>query len=127
MADYPAWPDTLPQTPFFPEDGPGYEPMDNTISTSVTVGPMKRRRRFTAVPETLKIKLWLTSDQLLTLRDFVKGTIEDVLPFTWVDFRNPDPASNAATYRCPKGWASWTQKHDSGDIWIVTGELELLP
>jgi hypothetical protein len=123
VADNPVWPDTLPQTPFFADAGPEYTPMDNTISTSVTVGPVKRRRRFTAVPETLKIQLWLTSDQLATLKDFVQNQLQDVLPFDWLDWRSNDQCS----YRCPKGWGSFTQKHDSGDVWIVQAELERMP
>ena len=122
--DNPVWPDTLPQVRYWPDNGtPSYEPQDNTIRTSVTAGPAKLRRRFTAVPETCKIQLWLTTDQLATLKDFVQNVLGDVLPFTWVDFRNDQQAN----YRFPKGWASVTHKFDSGDIWMANIELELLP
>jgi hypothetical protein len=130
VADPAVWPDTLPQTPYRPDNStPEYTPTDNTIRTSVTVGPAKLRRRFTAVPETVKIQLWLTSDQLATLRNFVEVTLEDVLPFTWVDFRD----DSQCTYRFPKGRASIPHKYDSGsdiegqEIWILDIELERLP
>jgi len=81
------------------------------------------RRRFTAVPETCKIQLWLTSAQLSTLKTFVQVTLEDVSPFSWIDFRS----GAAANYRLPAGWSSVTQKYDSGDMWIVDLTMELLP
>jgi hypothetical protein len=124
VADAPQWPDSLPQDPFIPGDStPEYDPADNTIRTSVTAGPAKLRRRFTAVPETTKIKLWLTSDQCATLKDFVENQVSDVLPFTWRDFRD----DSQCLYRFTKGRGSITYKHDSGDIWIVEIELEKLP
>lgn len=120
----PVWPASLPQTPYMPDNNtPEYIPNDNTIRTSVTAGPAKARRRFTAVPEECKLQIWVTSVQLATLKDFVKTTLEDVLPFTWTDFRD----GTQATYRFMKGWSSVDQKYDSGDTWILTLDLELLP
>ncbi len=89
----------------------------------MTAGPAKLRRRFTAVPETTKLQLWLTSDQISTLKTFVEETVQDVLPFTWSDFRN----GTACNYRFPKGRGSLTYKWDSGDIWLIAIELEKLP
>ena len=120
----PVWPASLPQTPYLPDNGtPEYDPADNTIRTSVTAGPAKLRRRFTAVPETTKIELWLTSDQVTTLKTFVEQTVQDVVPFDWQDFRD----GSACSYRFTKGRGSITYKYDSGDIWIVDMELEKLP
>lgn len=122
--DNPTWPDTLPQTPYSPDNQtPEYTPTDNTIRTTVTVGPAKLRRRFTAVPETVKLVLYVTSDQLATLKDFVQEQLQDVLPFEWTDFRD----GSQGTYRFAKGWASVSQKYDSGDMWCLNLELELLP
>ena len=122
--DNPVWPDTLPQEPYWADNGtPEYVPNDNTIRTTVTAGPAKVRRRFTAVPEECKLQMWMTTDQLATLKDFVQNVLEEVLPFTWVDFRTDEQA----TYRFMKGWSSVGQKYDSGDIWMITLDLELLP
>ena len=124
MADNPVWPDTLPPAPFFAGSGtPDYQPADSTIRTSVTSGPSKLRRRFTAVPETLKIQLWLTQDQVATLKDFVENQVQDVLPFDWQDFRDGSQCS----YRFSKGRGSLDYKWDSGIVWLVTAELEKLP
>lgn len=106
--------------------------MDNSIRTSVTVGPAKLRRRFTAVPETCKIRLMLMGDQLAVFHDFVWNQVQDVLPFEWFDFRD----GSQATYRFPKGRGSYTEKYDSSggatdvyakDMWVVDVELEKLP
>ena len=125
MADVQSlWPDQLPQDPFMPSNGtPSYQPTDNAIRTSVTVGPDKVRRRFTAVPETTQIQMWFTADQLAVLNQFVEEQIQDVLPFTWRDFRD----DSQCMYRFPKGRGSLAYKWDSGDIWLVTMELEKLP
>ena len=107
-----------------PENGtPSYQPADNAIRTSVTVGPNKVRRRFTAVPETTQIQMWFTSDQLAILNQFVEEQIQDVLPFTWRDFRD----DSQCMYRFPKGRGGLTYKWDSGDIWLVSMDLEKLP
>jgi hypothetical protein len=129
------WPDLLPQDPFLPENGtPEYNPADNAIRTSVTVGPNKVRRRFTAVPEPLKLQMQLNGDQVAILKRFIEEDLKDVLPFTWRDFRD----GSQCMYRFPKGRGGVTSyKFDSGadrdplscsgDMWIVTMELEKLP
>lgn len=91
MANTP-WPTTLP----LPETSAlAYAPLiDPVIQTSMETGAPKRRRRFTAVPETLTCTLILAQDQLATLRAFVATTLQDVLPFDWIDFRD----GTAATY-----------------------------
>jgi hypothetical protein len=134
VADPVQWPDLLPQDPYLPDGGtPEYDPADNAIRTSVTVGPNKVRRRFTAVPEVVKLTLHLNGDQVAILRRFIEQDILDVLPFTWRDFRD----GSQCTYRFPKGRGGLTYKFDSGadadalnvsnDMWIVTLDLEKLP
>jgi hypothetical protein len=130
----PVWPDRLPQTPYMPDNGtPEYDPADNAIRTSVTVGPNKVRRRFTAVPEAVKLVMQLNGEQLGVLRDFVSSKLQDVMPFTWIDFRD----GSQCLYRFPKGQGGLTYKFDSGDdpdplmvnrdMWIVNLDLEKLP
>jgi hypothetical protein len=105
------------------QNTPDYKPASNTIRTSVTVGPAKQRRRFTAVPEPLTIQMWMTTDQINTFKEFVQEDIQDALPFDWIDFRTGDNCS----YRLPDGWGSVELKYDSGDIWQVIVAMEQLP
>lgn len=121
----PPWPSDLPQTPYSDENGqsPMYAPTDNTIRTSVDVGPPKLRRRYTAVVEPCTLNFQMNEAEIAILKTFVQDTLQDVLPFTWIDFRT----GGAATYRFDKGWASVSHQWDSGDVWDVTITLELLP
>lgn len=81
----PTWPTTLP----CPADAAGdYAPLlDNIIKTSMETGAPKRRRRFTAVPETFTATVILDSAQMVTLDAFVVDTLQDVMPFDWLDWR----------------------------------------
>ena len=79
----PAWPSTLPP-PL--SSGTTVEPaFDNVITTSMEAGPSKRRRRTTWVPDKFTTSVSLDGDQVQTLRTFVETTLQDVLPFDWVD------------------------------------------
>lgn len=99
MAD---WPASLPP-PLV--NGAGYTPQENTIRTQMVAGAAKMRRRFTAVPEMFAFTLRLTRAQVDTLDAFVVGTLKDVLPFDWQNFRRPPatqppvqlPASTSTT------------------------------
>lgn len=68
--------------------------VDNVIKTDMETGAPKRRRRFTAVPETFTCSVVLTGAQCAVLNTFVVTTLADVLPFDWKDFRS----GGAATY-----------------------------
>ena len=57
------------------------------------------------------------------LKDFVTNQIQSALPFIWKDFRD----DSQCNYRLPNGEGSITYKWDSGDIWIVSIEMEKLP
>lgn len=118
------WPEDLPQTPY--KDGsPSGEPaIDNTIRTSVTAGPAKLRRRFTAVPTTVKLdNIWMTTEQVNVLDAFIANTLKEVNPFQWIDFKTGLPAM----YRFPNGSKSVKWSHDAGDVWLISLELEKLP
>lgn len=118
-----SWPSDLPQDWFLQDNGPDYKPVDNTIRTSVTAGPAKLRRRFTAAPENLVLTGHLDETELQLLKDFVQLTLQEVLPFGWQDFRTANPA----TYRFAAGWSSVQTKHYGGCVWTVTMNLEMLP
>lgn len=118
-----SWPADLPQDWYLADNGPDYKPVDNTIRSSVTAGPAKLRRRFTAAPENLVLIGQLSEDECNVLEDFVKFTLEETLPFGWKHFRRNCPAK----YRFVAGWSSVETKHFGGDIWTVTMQLEMLP
>jgi len=117
----PSWPASLP-APLV--SSCNYSSQTNVIQTAMDAGAGRRRRRFTAVPETVTFSLLLTRSQVQTLRDFASITLGDVLPFEWEEFRMPEGPTNRASYRfnarpgfVPAG---------SGDHWIASLDLELL-
>ena len=110
------WPDSLPK---ITSDTFAYAPLvDNVIESSVETGAPKRRRRFTYVPETLTGTLLLTGAQCATLRDFVATTLQDVLPFDWIDLRD----RSAASYIFQKR-PGYKQVVSGVDFWQVSLEL----
>lgn len=118
MAD---WPQTLP-APLV--DGASYAPQENTIRTQMAAGAAKMRRRFTAVSEIFDFTLRLTDAQVDTLDAFVVGTLKDVLPFTWVNFRLP--GSPAASYRFVQR-PVYTAVPGAYKMWDAQIQLERLP
>lgn len=85
-------------------------------------GPAKVRRRFTAVTEDVTFTLELEdATQAQTLRQFVAAELKDVLPFNWIDFRNPPTTATYRFKRRPK----ITPLTAGG--WQAVLELELLP
>lgn len=113
----PTWPATLPQP--LADGSAKYAPLvDNVISTSVETGAPKRRRRFTAVPDSLTATLNLTGAQCITLDDFVITTLQDTGTFDWVDFRDNSAASYVFTKR-----PTFAQISGRVDGWSATLEL----
>lgn len=127
----PVWPAILPQNPFGNDD-PVYTPMDNIIVTNMDGGPAKRRPMFTAVPETLKVKLYLRPAQRAALRTFIKVTLGYVSPFMWKDFRNqtgPNTFADAVYVYAGAGLPveQYMGGDASGTYWIVEFQLEMQP
>lgn len=123
MAD-PIWPAALPQNPFGASD-PVYTPADNILATTMQ-GATKRRPLFTAVPETLTVKLQLSPTQRAVLRTFLKDTLGYVMPFTWIDFRTGQPATYCyASKALPP--EQYLGEDETGTWWLVQFDLELLP
>lgn len=116
------WPEGLPQE-VFGDNGPTYAPQDNLIRTSVTTGPIKRRRRFTAVPSDVTATVEMSEIQIAILEDFVLNKLNEVDQFNWVKFHTGEPA----VYQFKDGWASVTLTWYAGDVWTVTMALELMP
>lgn len=120
----PVWPISLPQNPFGNDD-PIYTPVDNVLATQMQ-GAVKRRPLFTAVPETLAVKLMLNAAQRDTLRAFLKDTLGYVLPFTWLDFRSGQPATYVyADKALPP--EQYLGADETGRWWQVQFNLELQP
>lgn len=122
----PAWPTTLPA----PLDATNnYAPLaDNVIRTTMETSAPKTRRRFTAMPDTFDFTLILTSDQTNELTAFAVGTLQDVLPFTWVDWRD----GSAATYTFQKRptFARASGSYSPGQpqgMWVATVSLLKAP
>lgn len=116
----PIWPASLP-API--DESLSYAPLvEPVITTQMETGAPKRRRRFTAVPETLNCTLVLTRAQITTLQTFVATTLQDVLPFDWKDFRS----GTAATYVFQKR-PGYNLTAAGANLWKVPLELMKVP
>lgn len=116
----PTWPALLP----VPSDQSlSYTALVEPVqTTSMETGAPKRRRRFSAVPETFACTLVLTQAQVSTLKQFVQNTLADVLPFDWKDFRD----GTVATYVFAKR-PVYTLAAAGADLWQVQLELTTVP
>src|SRR5690625_2806493 len=102
------WPDSLPCP--IATGGASYAPfMDNVVSTQMSTGAPKRRRRFSSVPETFEVKVLLNSEGVSALQTFVKDTLQDVKPFIWKDFRTNQLVSYVFQNRPSYSHASGTK------------------
>ncbi len=80
MAD---WPVELPQKP--QQDGFSAEKMDGRLRTSMSEGPDKVRRRFTAVTESLTCSFIFSQSQLDIFNTFFDSILYGgSLSYTWV-------------------------------------------
>lgn len=109
------WPTSLPK---ITSDNFSYAPLFDNVQVTQMEAAQKRRRLFTYVPETLTGSLVLTGDQCATLSDFVANTLQDVLPFDWIDLRN----GGAASYIFQKR-PTYTRVAPAVDLWKATMEL----
>lgn len=116
----PTWPATLP-TPL--ADSGQYAPLiENVITTNMETGAPKRRRRFTAVPETYTGSILVDGTQATALDTFVVVTLQDVLPFDWKDFRTGAAASYVFQKR-----PTYARVAGSHGLWRVSLELMMVP
>jgi len=113
------WPVTLPTSPLmrgFSESGE-----DQTVRTSMDVGPGKVRRRLTAGVRDMTWPFLLTTAQIATLDTFFYTTLlGGALPFT-----HPDPRTGTS-----KSWR-FTEKPEyrpeSATKWSTVLKVEQLP
>ena len=116
----PTWPAGLPAP--LNESGQFAPLLDNVITSQVETGAPKRRRRFTAVPETYAGTLMLTGAQAGLLSEFVATTLRDVQPFDWIDWRS----GAAATYVFRKR-PTYSRVQGGKDVWKASIELTKVP
>lgn len=111
------WPSSIPG-PLV--DGIQYVSQSNVIRSEFP-GGSKARRQFTRVHEEVSFQLLLTSAGTQVLHDFCAITCADVLPFQWVEFR--DPSMRPATY----AFRSRPTFRPAGTnmLWIAEIQLEL--
>lgn len=115
--------DSFPESLGCPLTGASYAPVDITIRTQMDAGPAKVRRRYTAGPADVTLRLLCDRAQVQTLDDFVAITLSTTLPFTWRDWRKPAGAENVAVYRFKRH----PTYEDAGPaLWYASLELELL-
>lgn len=107
-----AWPATLP--PPLAEGARFAPAFDGIIKSQMEVGPFKRRRRVTRVPETFTGTILLNAAQYTTFKAFVE--LVGTSPFTWKDWRT-GAAQNYAFVTLP------TFDHVSAGLWHASLEL----
>ncbi|HID8537157.1 TPA: hypothetical protein ACXIMI_002287 [Stenotrophomonas maltophilia] len=119
MADLARWPTSLPPplVEGYSEEGGD----DGVISTTVEAGPVKRRPRFSSVPDPITAVLLLNRAQLQVLNGFYLLTLGKTARFIWEDFRLPAATDNVAIYRF---MAKPAPKPVAPDYWKVTLQLE---
>ena len=114
-----AWPASLPQSPLAGDLA--YSPQDQSISTTMQVGPPKRRRRYSSEVGILPpLRFIVTGVQLATFRTFWGTTMAGGSgTFTFVD-PNDD---STATYQFdgPPSW-SLLLPHDDDELrkWLLS-------
>lgn len=117
----PTWPSTLP--PPLADSSAAYGPPNNVIETSMEAGAPKVRRRFTAGETPFACTLKLSQAQHATLEAFYYTTLQQVLPFDWLDFRT----GTVCTYRFTKDGYRSNYIQGSINRWQATLSLARKP
>lgn len=117
----PIWPVTLPVI-LYPAEQDSFlsEPETGVIRTHMDAGPVKARRRFTAIAIPTNLTIMMTQAQVATLKEFYRVTLASVLPFDWIDFIT----QASVTYRFVK---SPTYTPVAANMWKVALTLEQMP
>lgn len=107
----PTWPGTLPQFVF--EQGYQEKLNDQTLESTVDVGPPKIRRRYTKQIRSFTVQMRFTPTQKATFEGFWQDTLlGGSLPFDWVH-----PLTRASTsFRFRKPAPSYTSIGGSDSI-----------
>ena len=95
MADLPVWPSSLMQRPLI--SGASYvKPENSNVIRTQFPGGVKSRRRSTLAYQSFSCSIVVNRAGLQILHDFYWVTLAQVLPFQWVEHR--DPAQAPAVY-----------------------------
>ena len=73
---------------------------DNILKSNMEFG-IKRRRRFTWVPDLMTVTIYVTRAQLQTFMDFYQITLAEVKPFEWDEWRSSLPLTTVYTFDGP--------------------------
>ena len=112
------WPGTLPQKP--QQDGFSRTKEDGRLRTSMSEGPEKVRRRFTAVTENLTCSFIFTPAQLDTFDSFFDATLKGgSLIYDWTH-----PMTGLAVVCRIKDMPAAVSM---GESWQVSFTVEVLP
>ena len=118
------WSSSLPQ--YVLRSNYSRNPKNNTIFTSMDVGPSKVRRRSTSTTDIVSISIAVDIDELQTFETFYKTT----LGYGVETFNFPDPENSGSTYEARFNTANdpvytITPEDETVDF-IISFELEKL-
>lgn len=115
----PFWPTSLPQAP--DKDGYNENPGEQSIRSSMDVGPPKVRRRNTAAIGAIACKFTMTGAQTGLLDTFYVSTVlGGSLTFDWVH-----PRTGISRTMRLKARPTYTPM--GADVWEANCEFEVLP
>ena len=114
------WPSSLPENPQkgFSETGGAL-----ILRTQTDMGPAKMRYRGQS-PQVLSISFIMTSAQVTTLEDFIKGTLKGIKRF---GFKHPRTYIMSEVRMIPQSKGDlYTLAYTAPGYWNVTLQLEIL-
>ena len=114
-----AWPGSLPQSPLL--EGFSEQGEEQSLRTTMDVGPDKLRKRASAVPTVVKFNMIMDETQRGTLENFYDSTLNGGS----LDFTFTDPLSN--TQRQFRFIRRHTIRPIAVDTYLVSFEWERLP
>lgn len=118
----PSWPSTLPDISL----GLTETPQDGAIRTAMSAGPVKIRRRFSAVSRSVSASLMLTTTERATFDTFREDTLsQGALSFDMDDPR--DGTSQTWRFAGVPTFTSVTSDNNTVKLWRADFPLEILP
>lgn len=122
------WPDTLPQ--LLNVQGHSYNFGDPSIRSNPSVGPSKIRPRSSAVSSPLSGQMYMTTEQVSTLRDFYQVAVRgsDVFSFPDPEAYMPGPITwPLPTVNCRFTGAPTISATVKPGCWMVALPMEIVP
>lgn len=120
----PTWPLSLPPLPLI---GATTQDDDAVLRTAMEAGPPSRRRRFTAITQSLGFPMVMDGAQLAAFKSFYRSTLANgALAFDWID--PTDDAVVSIAFKSPPQWALIANNDDPVKRgWRANFELEIQP